>query len=319
MMMTSNTARVSARMLAVAVVAMASLVFAGPVPAGAGADVQGLSSVALAKRSVLCDRTRRGVVTRQHFAPKCPSGWRLASSGPVLCSRISDDVRRTFAKGCPTGWGSVNVDPGSQCVITRRRYSCSNGSGKATTTTVVSTTTTVTPTTTTTVAPTTTTAPPTTTTLPPAASFDARGWEAEILRLTNVERQNAGLGTVASCTRLATAALGHTNRMLAGQFFAHDDPGTGSTVGDRIRNSGYTEGAGAWRGGENIAMGYETAAATMVGWMNSPGHRANILLPDFTHLGVGVSIGVWEAWRGTYSNWNAATMATQNFGTGGTC
>lgn len=107
--------------------------------------------------------------------------------------------------------------------------------------------------------------------------------------------------------------------MLAGQFFAHNDPGTGLAIVDCIRNTRYLEGAGAWNVGENIAMGYVSAAVTMVGWMDSPGHRANILNPVFTHLGVGVSIGVWEAWRGTYSNWDAASMATQNFGTGGTC
>ena len=107
--------------------------------------------------------------------------------------------------------------------------------------------------------------------------------------------------------------------MLEGQFFAHNDPGTGSAIVDRIRATGYLDGAGAWRVAENIAMGYESAAATMTGWMNSPGHRANILTPELTHLGVGVSIGIWDAWRGTYSNWNSATMATQNFGTGGSC
>ena len=160
---------------------------------------------------------------------------------------------------------------------------------------------------------------PTTTTTQPAASFDARGWEAEILRLTNIERQANGLGTLAACPRLATAALAHTNRMLEGQFFSHNDPGTGTAIVDRIRATGYLDGAGGWRVAENIAMGYMTAEATMTGWMNSPGHRANILLPDLTHLGVGVAIGVWDAWRGTYSNWNSATMATQNFGTGGSC
>ncbi len=107
--------------------------------------------------------------------------------------------------------------------------------------------------------------------------------------------------------------------MLEGQFFAHNDPGTGTSVTDRIRASGYLAGANGWSTGENIAVGYSSAAATMVAWMNSPGHRANILQPAFTHLGVGVSIGIWEAWRGTYSNWNSATMATQNFGTGGSC
>lgn len=333
MAMANKIALVSAAVLTVVSVVMVSLFFIAPVSAGAVSDLQGLSSVTLAKRSVLCDNTDRGVIKRQHFAPKCPRGWRLASTGPVMCFRNSG-ARSTFDNGCPAGWRSYVVNLGLKCVIARRTWWCNDSDTTATTTSTVAptTSTTVRPTiittttvvsTTSSVAPTTvapvTTVAPTTTTLPSSASFDARGWEAEILRLTNLERQNAGLGTMASCARLATAALGHTNRMLAGQFFAHDDPVTGSAIVDRIRNTGYLEGAGAWNVGENIAIGYESAAATMVFWMNSPGHRANILNSVFTHLGIGVSIGVWEAWRSTFINWDAATMATQNFGTGGTC
>lgn len=213
-----------------------------------------------------------------------------SSRQQVVCVRVVRGKRQVqrFARNCPKGWVRRTTSP----------------------TTTAPTTTVRTPA---------TTAAPTTTTLPPSASFDARGWEAEILRLTNIERQANGLGTLSACPRLATAALAHTNRMLEGQFFAHNDPGTGSAIVDRIRATGYLDGAGGWRVAENIAMGYMTAAATMTGWMNSPGHRANILTPELTHLGVGVSIGIWDAWRGTYSNWNSATMATQNFGTGGSC
>lgn len=156
-----------------------------------------------------------------------------------------------------------------------------------------------------------TTSTTTTTTLAPTASFDARGWESEILRITNVERQNAGLNPLVVCTRLANSALAHTNRMLEGQFFSHSDPGTGTASGDRIRSTGYFESSNGWGYGENIAMGYSSPNATMVGWMNSPGHRANILNPSFTHLGVGVNIGKWDAWY--------RSVATQNFGYGGSC
>ena len=151
----------------------------------------------------------------------------------------------------------------------------------------------------------------TTTTLGPSASFDARGWESEILRITNVERQNAGLNPLVDCTRLTYSALAHTNRMLEGKFFSHSDPGTGTASVDRIRSTGYLDSANSWGVGENIAMGYSSANATMVGWMNSPGHRTNVLNPSFTHLGVGVNIGKWDAWY--------RSMATQNFGFGGSC
>lgn len=159
--------------------------------------------------------------------------------------------------------------------------------------------------------PATTSTTTTTTTLTPTASFDARGWESEILRITNVERQNAGLNPLVVCTRLANSALAHTNRMLEGQFFSHSDPGTGTASGDRIRSTGYFDSSNGWGYGENIAMGYSSPNATMVGWMNSPGHRANILNPSFTHLGVGVNIGKWDAWY--------RSVATQNFGYGGSC
>ena len=156
-----------------------------------------------------------------------------------------------------------------------------------------------------------TTATTTTTTLAPSDSFDARAWESEILRITNVERQNAGLNPLIVCTRLANSALTHTNRMLEGQFFSHSDPGTGTASVDRIRSTGYFDSSNGWGYGENIAMGYSSPNATMVGWMNSPGHRANILNPSFTHLGVGVNIGKWDAWY--------RSVATQNFGFGGSC
>ena len=159
--------------------------------------------------------------------------------------------------------------------------------------------------------PATTSTTTTTTTLAPTASFDARSWESEILRITNVERQNAGLNPLVVCTRLANSALAHTNRMLEGQFFSHSDPGTGTASGDRIRSTGYLDSSNGWGYGENIAMGYSSPSATMVGWMNSPGHRANILNPSFTHLGVGVNIGKWDVWY--------RSVATQNFGYGGSC
>ena len=159
----------------------------------------------------------------------------------------------------------------------------------------------------------------TTTTTTTPAIFDARGFEAEVFRLTNQERNSAGLSGLSACPRLDDAARGHSQRMLATQFYSHDDPGTGKTLTDRIRDTGYLAGSNDWTTGENIAMGYSSAAALVEGWMNSPGHRANILKPEFTHLGVGVTLGAWEEWRGRYNNWNRVTFSTQNFGKGGTC
>lgn len=174
-----------------------------------------------------------------------------------------------------------------------------------------------------TVAPTTTTpantATTTTTATPSFLNFDAREFEAEVLRLTNQERAAAGLQVLVSCPRLADSALGHSQRMVKSQFFSHTDPETGKSSTDRIRDTGYLTLASGWSVGENIAMGQATAAALMDDWMTSPGHRANILKPEFTHLGVGVTLGVWQAWQGSFGNWNQVTFSTQNFGTGGTC
>jgi len=299
--------RVLVAVLAIASVVLADMSLSVSASARSATVAEEPSRVGSATRSVLCDRYSSRVIERRHFEATCPSGWRSADGGPVLCSRAKDGKGRAFNKRCPNGWINVVLVPAMECSISRygRSYRC--GIGLLPTTTVASTTT--------------TTVAPTTTTTQPAASFDARGWEAEILRLTNLERQANGLGKLAACPRLATAALAHTNRMLAGQFYAHKDPDTGTYAKDRIRATGYgyPEGGFRWRVGENIAMGFMTAEATMTGWMNSPGHRKNILNPEFTHLGVGVSIGVWDAWRGTYSNWNSVTMATQNFGTGGRC
>ena len=192
-----------------------------------------------------------------------------------------------------------------------------NSADKTTTQPITTATTTIT--TTTTQANTATTTTTTTTAAPSSLNFVAREFEAEVLRLTNQERAAAGLQVLVSCPRLADSALGHSQRMLTSQFFSHTDPETGKSGTDRIRDSGYLTGANGWSVGENIAMGQATAAALMDDWMTSPGHRANILKPEFTHLGVGVTLGVWQAWQGSFGNWDQVTFSTQNFGTGGTC
>jgi len=331
-------------------VALASTALAVSLPTQARASIT-TRFRAPAPAMVICDQLQsRNVIIRQQLPSKCPAGWTTARPFVQLCSQRTDLARKAFwnarSTSCPQGWTKVTVDPGLVCTITRDTFKCGFPTGRSkvtvpptatttatvapttttTTTTVRPTTTTVAPTTTTTtlrptttVATTTATVAPTTTTLSPSAGFDARAWEAEILRLTNVERQSAGLNPVTACGRLARAALLHSNRMLEGQFFGHDDPGTGTKIADRIRSTGYLDSANGWRVAENIAMGYSSASATMIGWMNSPGHRTNILNPEFTHLGVGVSIGIWEAWRNTFTNWSSATMATQNFGVGGAC
>lgn len=120
--------------------------------------------------------------------------------------------------------------------------------------------------------------------------------EAEVLRLVNEERTKAGCTPVAASSALTGLAGDFSKAMAEGGFFDHTDP-SGASPWDRAAKAGITN-----LGGENIARGQADAAAVMEAWMNSPGHRANILNCDFKTLGVGVHLGAGGPW------W------TQNFG-----
>ncbi|WP_411113781.1 CAP domain-containing protein [Streptomyces sp. 029-5] len=109
---------------------------------------------------------------------------------------------------------------------------------------------------------------------------------AEVLSLTNTERTRAGLRPLAGDTRLATAAQAYSADMAARAFYSHTSP-EGLAPWDRAAAAG-----AAHRGiGENIACGQRDPREVVRGWMDSPGHRANILEPGFTHLGVGFAGG----------------------------
>jgi uncharacterized protein YkwD len=84
---------------------------------------------------------------------------------------------------------------------------------------------------------------------------------------------------------LSDAALAHSLDMARQRYFSHQGK-DGRAVGDRAQKAGYR-----WRGvGENIAAGQETPAAVVSGWLDSPGHCANIMHPDFTEMGAGYAI-----------------------------
>ncbi|TVL91573.1 sigma-70 family RNA polymerase sigma factor [Streptomyces sp. SAJ15] len=108
---------------------------------------------------------------------------------------------------------------------------------------------------------------------------------AQVLELVNVERATAGCSPVRRNDLLVTAAQRHSDDMAARDYFDHTSP-DGSDPGDRITAAGYR-----WRTyGENIAAGQQTAQSVMDSWMNSPGHRQNILNCDVTEMGVGVNL-----------------------------
>lgn len=105
--------------------------------------------------------------------------------------------------------------------------------------------------------------------------------EQEVIDLTNAERADAGCDPLRADARLYEAAALHSDDMVERDYFDHVSP-DGDGPGERAERAGYE----SW-GGENIAWGYRDAAAVVEGWMDSPGHRANILNCDFVAIGVG--------------------------------
>lgn len=104
----------------------------------------------------------------------------------------------------------------------------------------------------------------------------------DLLRLVNAERQRVNAPPLALNDKLTAAAQRHAQDMATNRRMSHDGF-DGSTMGSRIDATRYR-----WSTiGENVAMGQPTAAAVMSDWMNSPGHRQNILNPAFTELGIG--------------------------------
>lgn len=109
----------------------------------------------------------------------------------------------------------------------------------------------------------------------------------QVLDLVNQERQNVGAPPLQFDAEAELAAKVHSEDMLGRNYFDHVSP-EGWDPGARLQMTGASGYSGF---GENIALGQQTPAAVMTAWMNSPGHRANILNPNFTHLGVGIANG----------------------------
>jgi uncharacterized protein YkwD len=123
----------------------------------------------------------------------------------------------------------------------------------------------------------------------------------------NAERARHGLPRLKLNKKLSAAARRHARDMVRRDYFAHDSLGGGTFV-DRVRRSGYLDGARSWSLGENLAWGsHERSAPRAITsmWMNSPGHRANILSPSFRAVGIGFAMGAPGA------SGPAATYATE--------
>ncbi|SNX56207.1 uncharacterized protein YkwD [Streptomyces sp. TLI_55] len=109
---------------------------------------------------------------------------------------------------------------------------------------------------------------------------------SEVVDRTNGERTRHGLPPLTVDPRLTAAAQAHSTDMIARAFYSHTAP-DGSKPWDRAAAAG----ASRRSIGENIACGQRSPAEVVECWMNSPGHRANILKPDFTHIGIGFAGG----------------------------
>ncbi|SBW18993.1 hypothetical protein FDG2_0913 [Candidatus Protofrankia californiensis] len=122
---------------------------------------------------------------------------------------------------------------------------------------------------------------------------------SQVVALTNAERAKAGCGALTADPRLTTAAQTHSADMSAHNYFSHNSQ-DGRTPFQRMAKAGYEFSMAA----ENIAAGQRTPAEVVRGWMNSAGHRENILNCSLKQIGVGYAAG------GSYG-----TYWTQDFGT----
>ncbi|KAG3117913.1 hypothetical protein PI124_g3921 [Phytophthora idaei] len=134
------------------------------------------------------------------------------------------------------------------------------------------------------------------------SSYD--GYFQQMLDAVNAERTKAGLSALCTNKKLAAAAARHSKDMADNDFMEHDGS-DGSTMSERITDAGY-----AWNAvAENVAAGQEDVASVMESWMNSEGHRANILGADYTMFGTAYAYNADSTYKHYW---------TQDFGAGDT-
>jgi uncharacterized protein YkwD len=115
-----------------------------------------------------------------------------------------------------------------------------------------------------------------------------------ILCLHNQIRSQKGLPLLKDNAKLRKAANGHSSAMVGEGYFDHTSP-DGDTFVDRILDARYAKSDDAWSLGENLAWGtgeLSTASGLMDAWMNSSGHKANILKKAYREVGIGIRLGV---------------------------
>ncbi|AHY47629.1 Uncharacterized protein with SCP/PR1 domains [Rubrobacter radiotolerans] len=127
--------------------------------------------------------------------------------------------------------------------------------------------------------------------------------ELTVLNLHNNARANNGLPKLCVHPALRKAARAHSADMLNRDYFSHTTKGSGQNAGQRIKAAGYN-----WRTyGENIGYNTTTPRDMHRSWMNSSGHRSNILNRNFREVGIGAVAGNYKG--------NQVVMYTVDFGT----
>jgi len=142
-------------------------------------------------------------------------------------------------------------------------------------------------------------------------TIELNGDEKETLILHNQARADRGLPRLCVHPTLTKAARAHSQEMLEKDYFSHDSY-NGETSEERLKRFGYTpKGYSYYKIGENIAWGngsYGSPDSIFKSWMNSSGHRANILDEDFRQVGIGARTGNYQGYAGS-------TVYTVDFGT----
>jgi uncharacterized protein YkwD len=122
---------------------------------------------------------------------------------------------------------------------------------------------------------------------PPPKPSHSGSQASQVVDLVNQARADAGCAPLSVNSHLTDAAQEHSDDMSARNYFSHDTP-EGVSFDQRIKADGYSQ-----PGAENIAEGSTSAQQTMQLWMNSSGHRQNILNCSLTTIGVGVTTDGW--------------------------
>ncbi|MCN0152615.1 CAP domain-containing protein [Salinispora arenicola] len=140
----------------------------------------------------------------------------------------------------------------------------------------------------------TTTSPAGSNSTPPSGNISADA--AKVVSLVNAERAKAGCKALSVDDKLMTAAQRHSQDQADNKKMTHTGS-NGSTLGDRVKAVGYRFRAA----GENVAWNQQSPEAVMNAWMNSSGHRANILNCSFTEIGVGIASSNGPYWTQVFA------------------